>query len=271
MTRRSILWDSIRPGDRLFRLTTYEELTYRILHPDSGSYRFVARLDQDLVHGDVLGLRERVDYRGGDVLGVEDARAGGLAVEFQRLVVGAQRGEVGGDVAGLDRRHLQPGARRLQPEPLRERLDEELARRVDRESWEHLPAGIRRDGNDVSLAPFEHPSKHRADAVEHPLAQHVDGPLPIVFKKVAHKSVIHDSRAVNEDVDRSEFFFGACYQRLDLPAVCYVCGHDQGSHPSPLSFEPCLQLEKRVSPTGRERHVGPLMCERAGNRSADAA
>jgi hypothetical protein len=114
-----------------------------------GSDGLVAGLDQDLVDCHVVGLGERVDDRRGNVFGIEDTSATDLPVEVQRLLVAAQSAEVRGDVAGLDGGHLEPRARRLQPQALRESLDEKLARGVDREPGEHLAPGVRGDGDYV--------------------------------------------------------------------------------------------------------------------------
>jgi hypothetical protein len=89
-----------------------------------GSDGLVAGLDQDFVDGHVIGLGERVDDRRGNVFGIDYTSATGLPVEVQRLLIAAQSVEVRGDVAGLDGGHLEPRARRLQPQALRESLYE---------------------------------------------------------------------------------------------------------------------------------------------------
>jgi hypothetical protein len=89
--------------------------------------------------------------------------------------------------------------------------------------------------------------------------------------EVAHECIKHNSRAVNEDVDRSEFFFGSCYQRLDLPTVRDVGRYDQAPHLATLSVQPGLHLKKGVSTTRRERQMCAFVRERTGHRRADAA
>src|SRR3712207_4352192 len=77
-------------------------------------------------------------------------RSARLTVAFQRLCIVAQRRKVGGDVAWLYGGHLEPRTGSLQSQPLRYRLDEELAARVDSKTRKHLPTSVRNHHNLVS-------------------------------------------------------------------------------------------------------------------------
>ena len=57
------------------------------------------------------------------------------------------------------------------------------------------------------------------------------------------QGVVHYPGAVNEYVDRPEFFFGTRHQRLDLVPVCDVGGRDHAPHPVSPTFESGLHVE----------------------------
>src|SRR5215207_1554130 len=186
--------------------------------------RLVAGFDQYLVYGDVLRLHERVHHRRGHVLGVEHPTIARLSVLLEGFFIRAHRDEIRRHVAWLDGRYLQTRARCLEPESLRERLHEELARRVDGEAGKDFPPGVRRNCDDVTPPSLEHPWQHGAHAVERTLAVDFDGTLPLLLADVLHQGVVHDASAVDEDLHGTELLPGTPHERVDLLASVTSAG-----------------------------------------------
>ena len=142
-------------------------------------------------------------------------------------------------------RYLRSCASGLQSQALGERLDEELARRVDRETGKDLPSSVRRARDDMTPPSLQHPRQHRAYAVERALAVDLEGTLPLLRTSVPMTSSGPSSSSMRATSERTCSQSVTSVQRPDHGDADATRG--PGHHSNPVLEKSHLHAETTLS------------------------